>query len=195
MRQGTSTTAFMCAAGALAVALFAVIAFGPGAPPAEAANACKRWGGVMPGQVKLDKARRATQCLLNQVRRRHGLRKLDSNRPLKRAAQRHSRYMDRKNCFAHVCPGEPGLEKRLRAVGYLDSGLLRWGAGENIAWGEGALGTPRRIVRGWMRSPSHRRNILDPGFRDLGIGVVWGSPLAGRHNGAIYTTDFGYRVR
>jgi uncharacterized protein YkwD len=45
-----------------------------------------------------------------------------------------------------------------------------------------------------MKSEGHRRNILDPDFEHIGIGIVWGSPsstVGGK--AATYTTDFGYR--
>ena len=45
-----------------------------------------------------------------------------------------------------------------------------------------------------MKSDGHRRNILDPDFEHIGIGIVWGVPEAGvGGDGGTYTTDFGYR--
>jgi uncharacterized protein YkwD len=38
-------------------------------------------------------------------------------------------------------------------------------------------------VRGWMRSPTHRENILDPGWRTTGIGIAYA------RNGDIYVTE------
>jgi uncharacterized protein YkwD len=99
--------------------------------------------------------------------------------------------MVRDKCFEHVCPGEKDLGARL--ADYLANGGR--GYGENIAWGTGDLGTPRSIVRSWMKSEGHRRNILDPDFEHIGIGIVWGVPEAGigGSSGGTYTTDFGYR--
>jgi uncharacterized protein YkwD len=42
-----------------------------------------------------------------------------------------------------------------------------------------------------MDSPDHRRNILQPRFRTVGIGIVEGAPRAGVADAATYTTDFG----
>jgi uncharacterized protein YkwD len=42
-----------------------------------------------------------------------------------------------------------------------------------------------------MDSPLHRRNILQPEFRTIGIGIVDGAPVAGVADAATYTTDFG----
>ena len=44
-----------------------------------------------------------------------------------------------------------------------------------------------------MASPDHCRNILDPSFRDAGVGVARGFPLGGHSAGATYTVDFGAR--
>jgi len=46
-----------------------------------------------------------------------------------------------------------------------------------------------------MHSPEHRANILNPGFREVGVGVVPGvpAPAAGGLAGATYTADFGSR--
>jgi uncharacterized protein YkwD len=45
-----------------------------------------------------------------------------------------------------------------------------------------------------MNSPGHRANILNGGFRDLGVGVVAGAPVARRYDvGATYVHDFGVR--
>jgi uncharacterized protein YkwD len=44
-----------------------------------------------------------------------------------------------------------------------------------------------------MHSPGHRANILDPRYRDTGIGVSSHAPASLVHGqaGAIYTQDFG----
>jgi uncharacterized protein YkwD len=42
-----------------------------------------------------------------------------------------------------------------------------------------------------MHSAGHRRNILDPGYRDLGIGIALRAPSG--HSGATYVNEFGRR--
>ena len=54
----------------------------------------------------------------------------------------------------------------------------------------GRLGTPRTMVRLWMNSPGHKANILRRAYREIGVGVVTGTPT-GSSRGATYTTDFG----
>jgi hypothetical protein len=47
-----------------------------------------------------------------------------------------------------------------------------------------------------MNSPHHRDNILDPGYREIGVGSVIGSPTDANNAGAmIVTHDFGRAVR
>jgi uncharacterized protein YkwD len=192
MRIGRATTLFATApllAGLLALA----------APPAadlQADEAFARKSGVCPNahtepqDLSADAARHAIRCLLDKRRggRAGGL---GANGKLDNAAQRHTDHMIDRGCFAHECPGEPGMVPRVKATGYLD-GVQAWSVGENIAWGEGNLGSPAAIVQAWMDSPGHRANILNRSFEDLGIGFVHGTPDEPHAGGATYTTDFGF---
>lgn len=159
-------------------------------PPTAAAAACP---GADKGPRKISNkaATKVVACLINEKRAKHGKGRVRLRSTLSRAARNHSKRMQRSNCFAHVCPGEASLVGRYQRANYLPC-RCSWGAGENIAWGPGRKGTPRRIVKAWMRSPSHRSNILGS-FEHIGVGVRWGSP---RHRGAhagTYTLDFGYK--
>jgi uncharacterized protein YkwD len=78
---------------------------------------------------------------------------------------------------------------RIMAARYA-SRNVGWALGENLAWGTGRLATPRLIMRAWMDSPGHRANVVKRAYREIGIGVVTGTPSAGNH-GATYTADFG----
>jgi uncharacterized protein YkwD len=44
-----------------------------------------------------------------------------------------------------------------------------------------------------MASASHRAAMLSRSYREVGIGVVIGSPAGDGSNAAIYTADFGFR--
>jgi len=167
----------------------AILLGGVTAPPAEAANACKRHGDRQPQNLTKKQARNAVICLVNRKRDRRGKPDLARDRRLVDAAQRHSYRMAKKNCFSHQCPGEASLLTRLKKVGYIVSGLSRWAYGENIALGTATSGTPRKIVNAWMGSSGHRANILSSTFRDIGVGF--------RADGSkgFYTTDFGLRIR
>lgn len=95
--------------------------------------------------------------------------------------------------FSHYGPSGDTPASRMRASGYLYSNDIGYEVAENIAWGTLSLATPNAIVEAWMHSQGHRENILDPHYRDTGIGVVAAVPhsLAGGEPGAIYTQDFG----
>jgi uncharacterized protein YkwD len=136
--------------------------------------------------------RSATLCLINRERVAHGERPLKPDAQLRRAAQAHTESMAFGNYFEHVGPGNNTPAARMRAVGYISS-HVGFEVGENIAWGTLRLATPRAIVAAWMASPGHRANILDPNYRQTGIGVSPHPPASLAHGqaGAIYTQDFG----
>ena len=157
------------------------------APPATAsAYPCGGSASAHISQASSAAFRGATACLLNRERARHGLRPLRLNSRLSRAAHRHSRAMVARRFFAHGA-----FAARIRHTGYM-RGARRWSVGENIAWGSGPQGSPQAIVRAWMNSPPHRRNILGR-FREVGIGVHPGAPVGRMGDAATYTTDFGLR--
>jgi uncharacterized protein YkwD len=165
--------------------------------PAHSATrrACRNTS-LMPTSANLKLIRAATLCLINRERTIRGERPLRPNRRLRRAAQAHSRSMAFDDYFQHVGPGGVTPAARLRAVGYISS-HVGFEVGENIAWGTLSLSTPRAIVASWMASPGHRANILDPHYRETGIGVS-PHPLSSRAHGqagAIYTQDFGVIMR
>lgn len=178
-----------------ALSVVAVLALAPGAaasPAASSAKACKG-AGAEPTQVSHRTLVRATVCLLNKQRRSHGMRALRLSKRLGRAAQGHSVDMASKGYFSHDSRSGASFIDRIRRSGYLRS-ARSWMVGENIAWGTGALATPRSIVRAWMKSPGHRANILNRRFRQIGIGISFRAPVPAEDSSAgTYTTDFGTR--
>ena len=134
--------------------------------------------------------RHAVLCVLNQERTARGLGRLRHDRRLGKAALRHSREMVSGHYFAHDSRSGASFADRIQRTGWT-RGRRCWAVGENLAWGAGPLATPRAIAAAWMRSPGHRRNILDGRFHQIGIGVVRAAPLGGARDGATYTTDFG----
>ncbi len=174
-RRALAALAPVIAAGALFVA------------PADAAAATCKAADADPATTNLKTVKRATVCLLNQQRRRHGLGKLKVNKKLSLASQRHSNDMTRRKYFEHG-----NFVGRIKSARYLH-GAGSWTVGENIAWGAGELATPREIVNAWMHSPGHRHNILSGKFKEIGIGVARGVPVRADYDGATYATDFGRR--
>jgi uncharacterized protein YkwD len=172
-----------------AVVLLALIALMLLAPKAHGAAARCAPGGSdqdTPRALRLE-----LRCLVNVERWRRGLPRLRPNGALFRAAGRHARDMVRRRYFSHYSRTGGGPTSRIAGTGYLESSG-GWVVGENIAWQE--LRDPRWVVSSWMRSPSHRRILLSPQFRELGIGVAKASP-SGDGRGLTTVVDFGRRKR
>ena len=93
--------------------------------------------------------------------------------------------------FSHVSLTGATLADRLWRARYL-SRRCAWRVGETLAWGYGAAVTPASRVRAWMRSRPHRVVLLDPDYRDVGIGIAAGRPDRGG-DGVTYGADFGRR--
>jgi hypothetical protein len=87
--------------------------------------------------------------------------------------------------FEHQGPSELDLGGRGAAAGY------HAGMGENIGFGSGVLATAGAMVDAWMNSPPHRKNILDPRYRGIGMSVIANAPTGALTPGASYTTNFG----
>ena len=127
----------------------------------------------------LKRMRAAVLCLVNHQRTSRGLPALREDTRLDRAAQGWSSHMVATHQFTHG----HNFAGRISAQGY------NWSAaGENIATG---YPDPSSVVAGWMASAGHCRNILDPSFRAIGIGMV-ARPVTGYASGpATWTQDFG----
>ena len=127
-------------------------------------------------------------CLFNGERAARGLAPVAPDARLRRAARRHSADMVSDHYFAHPSPSGASFVQRIARSGFLRR-RAHWHVGEVLAWGSGALATPRSIVAALMNSPRHRRIILGA-FRAVGVGVALGVPFSGA-DGATYTADFG----
>jgi uncharacterized protein YkwD len=101
--------------------------------------------------------------LINQERAKYGLGAVKYSGVLDNAAEKHADHMAIVGKMAHegIGDGDPG--ERIRAEGFRNS----WG--ENVATGQTS---PEQVVREWMASPEHRRNILDPNYRQMGVSYV-----------------------
>jgi uncharacterized protein YkwD len=134
----------------------------------------------------------ATLCLINRERTDRGLVALRVDPLLQGIAVAHSADMIARDYFAHTTPSGDTAPQRILDSGYVPTGA-GYTIGENIAYGTGSLSTPRSIVTAWMNSPGHRANILDPSYRQTGLGALAQVPVSFSHRraGGIYTQDFG----
>ena len=120
--------------------------------------------GCSGGDVRLSAAEKAMLQLHNRERASRDLPRLCVHPRLQKAANAHSREMIQRGRFTH---GNTG--RRLRKFGY------RWSAyAENIARDKGRP-SPETTFRGWMRSSSHRSNILERRLDEVGVGAATGN--------------------
>jgi uncharacterized protein YkwD len=64
--------------------------------------------------------------------------------------------------------------------------------GENLAWGQGSLGSPVSTLGMWLNSPAHRANLLGRAWRDVGIADLQGT-MFGRGGVTLWVMQFGRR--
>jgi uncharacterized protein YkwD len=149
---------------------------------------------AQPDEIGVNDYATSLLCVVNDQRHQSGRRQFAPQRNLKRAASRHASEMVAGRYFAHTSPDGVTFVDRLDQANFIPR-ADRWRAGENLAAGRGTLGTPTAIVRGWMNSPGHRRNLLDAGYTMVGIGVTrgWPGQGTGQGNSVTIDMDLGWR--
>lgn len=86
------------------------------------------------------------------------------NNQLEAAALTHATDMNANNYFSHTGLDGSSPGDRIRKAGYA------WQAyGENIARG---YSSEESVMRGWILSEGHCKNIMSPGFREFGAAKV-----------------------
>ncbi len=105
--------------------------------------------------------------LTNAERARRDLPPLRINRQLSAAADWMARDLAKRRALSHTDTQGRDIVRRITDNGYDNYNYL----GENIAR---HTRDPAKVVEAWMNSPGHRANILNPRFREIGIGYVSG---------------------
>jgi uncharacterized protein YkwD len=119
----------------------------------------------------------------NDFRLQNNLQPLVYNDRLSTAAFTQSQNMAVQDFFAHEGLDGSTPQTRGTTAGY------QGGVGENIAAG---FTTPRSVVDAWINSPGHRANLLNPSYKDIGIGFYDYPNDTGKSNYNYYwTQDFG----
>ncbi len=113
--------------------------------------------------------------LANQARAEAGAAPLKWDAALATAARQHCLRMAAEGPIAHQYEGEPDVSARAAQAGAHFS-LIE----ENVAFAS----TPAAIHRGWMHSPHHRDNLLNPAVDRVGVAVVTAS------NGLYVVADY-----
>jgi uncharacterized protein YkwD len=115
--------------------------------------------------------------IVNTERAKAGCAALTVDDRLTAAARGHSADMAARGYFSHTTPEGVEFSTRITSAGY------RWsGAGENIAKGQR---TPADVMTSWMNSAGHKANILNCGFKNIGVGVA-----ADAQGSLVWTQDF-----
>ncbi|WP_431951472.1 CAP domain-containing protein [Actinacidiphila sp. bgisy167] len=113
--------------------------------------------------------------LVNKERAKAGCTALKANPKLTEAAQDHSKDMASQHAMSHTGSDGSSPADRISSEGY------DWSRyGENVAYGYSSASS---VMRAWMASPDHKRNILDCSFKEIGIALA--------QPGNYWTQDFG----
>lgn len=134
--------------------------------------------------------------LINADRAAAGLNPLVFNGDLNESSEDHSAWMLETDSFSHRGEDGSSSRDRIEDAGYELEG--RWLTGENIAWvneaGENGLSDEViRLHTNLMNSPEHRANLMNPEFKEIGIGVETGDFVDnGQQLDAVFVTqNFG----
>lgn len=144
------------------------------------------------GAATVREKRRAMGCLVNHARRKRGLAPLALRRKLNRAGA--LKLADNVRCdeFSHTACGKPFISV-FRRSGYVTASSHGFAVGENLAWGQGRLGTPRRTLLAWLRSDSHRHNLFSRTWREMGIAYRSDTRFEGYEDVVLWANEFGRR--
>jgi uncharacterized protein YkwD len=82
-------------------------------------------------------------------------------------ARRHAKNMASRDFFSHEDPKRGEISERLDASG------INWNrCAENIYREQGLKNPAEDAVQSWLKSPGHRKNMLDRGLAETGIGAA-----------------------
>lgn len=123
----------------------------------------------------------------NQERTKVDAPPLKWNERLGLAARLHSDEMAKQKDLSHQVKGEPVFTQRIAERGARFSG-----AAENVGFADDA----ETLQSGWMHSPGHRANLLNPAYTEMGVGIVragnrlWATEDFATFTGNLSSEDF-----
>jgi uncharacterized protein YkwD len=154
--------------------------------PAGAASSAPR--------SSLQSLEHAVLANMNGLRHEHGLAPLRLNRKLSAAARVHSNDMAARGYFSHTSANGASFDRRIAR--YYPMGKSRyWSVGENLLWSSPSVDAARALEL-WLNSPEHKKNMLTPRWREIGLSAVHVTSAPGTFAGrevTIVTADFGVR--
>ena len=119
----------------------------------------------LPGDASLE-AQLLT--LTNEARSDNGVETLEPDEGLAQAARHHAEEMARLGYFSHTSPTPENATVSQRVA---RSGSFIGTLGENLAL-VGEVDTAQTTTTGWLESPGHRANLLNPKFTHVGFGTA-----------------------
>lgn len=121
----------------------------------------------------------------NEIRVRYGLPEMKFSSVLSTSATNKANAMLVNNCWAHYCP-----EGKSPWAFFDEAGYVYEFAGENLAEGFYNINL---LMETWMNSKTHKDNILNPNYDEMGVGIVSGS-FQGNASNIIVAVHFGKRA-
>ena len=112
---------------------------------------------------------------VNKARAAAGCSALTMNAKLEAAARGHAKAMATQNFFGHASKNGAKFSSRIKAQDYRYSRVA-----ENIAAGQSSAAA---VMKDWLASAGHRKNILDCALRETGIALAYqpdDAPLKGQ---------------
>lgn len=99
----------------------------------------------------------------NEIRIKNGLNPLRVDQNLTESSSNKAIVMDIEKCWSHYCPNGISPWGFFRGVEY----EYKY-AGENLAYG---FESPEKLMDAWMDSKSHKENVLNKNFTEIGISI------------------------
>lgn len=135
------------------------------------------------GDLFADISTQQTLMLINKIREEYGLNPLQENPALEQAALEKAQDMIKNRYFDHFSPSGVSPWYWIKKNGY-----NYHYAGENLAMN---FIDTEEVIRGWLNSPSHRDNLLNKNYQEIGVAVVNGDLTNEGINQTIVVTMFG----
>jgi uncharacterized protein YkwD len=145
-------------------------------------------------ETRLPTLSRQVLAAINRFRVRHHVMPLKPSPRLARSAAQHSIEMGADGYFAHPSANGTTFWKRIERY-YGSRGYTHWSVGENLLRCSPNADAATALSI-WIASPGHLRNLLMPGWREIGVSAVHVVDAPGVYHGlpvTIITTDFGVR--
>jgi uncharacterized protein YkwD len=129
----------------------------------------------------------AMVCMHRWARAQEHLSGLRVSKQLRTSSARKAQDITRCGQFSHEACGRDPFYWESR-VGFFRG---TYGAGENLALTYGDDTTVRGAMDLWLHSPEHRRNLLSPSYREIGVALITGR-FDGNDGAHIWVAHFGY---